>query len=188
MKYLFLAAAALSASPAFALEIGEKMAQYAQGQLSAIAGNADVIAAIHSQNAETSGLSEAEIIALDNVWRSEVDGSDRPMITAVLANPVSEILASLVAQSPGVITEVFVMDARGLNVGQSAITSDYWQGDEAKFTKTYPMGSDAMHVSDVELDQSTQAYQGQVSMSITDPTTGETIGAVTFGVSASPFF
>jgi hypothetical protein len=44
------------------------------------------------------------------------------------------------------ITEMFVMDAKGLNVGQSDVTSDYWQGDEAKWQKTYGAGPGVVFV------------------------------------------
>ncbi len=74
------------------------------------------------------------------------------------------------------------MDARGLNVAASDVTSDYWQGDEAKFTQTYPMGGNAVHFGDVELDESTKEVQGQVSMSIVDQETGEVVGALTVGI------
>ncbi|MEM8755288.1 MAG: hypothetical protein AAGF90_20180, partial [Pseudomonadota bacterium] len=70
--------------------------------------------------------------------------------------------------------------AKGLNVGQSAKTSDYWQGDEAKWRETYLVGPDAIHVSDVEEDESTQTFQIQVSLPIVDG--GAPIGAVTVGV------
>ena len=36
-------------------------------------------------------------------------------------------------------------DNKGLNVGQSDVTSDYWQGDEAKWKKSYKMGAGAVH-------------------------------------------
>ena len=86
------------------------------------------------------------------------------------------------------IAEVFIMDAQGLNVAASAVTSDYWQGDEAKFQQTYGVGPDAVHISEVELDESTQTYQAQVSLSLTDPATGALIGAVTFGLNAQAFY
>jgi uncharacterized phage infection (PIP) family protein YhgE len=38
-----------------------------------------------------------------------------------------------------------VKDNKGLNVGQSDVTSDYWQGDEAKWKKSYKMGAGAVH-------------------------------------------
>jgi hypothetical protein len=72
----------------------------------------------------------------------------------------------------------------GLNVAASAMTSDMWQGDEAKFTETYSIGAGAVHFSEVELDESTQRYQAQISLTIVDPASGEPIGAMTVGVDA----
>lgn len=76
------------------------------------------------------------------------------------------------------------MDARGLNVAASVATSDMWQGDEAKFQETFPFGPDAVHFSEIEYDESTQVYQGQISLSLKDPETGDVIGAITVGVDA----
>jgi hypothetical protein len=81
-----------------------------------------------------------------------------------------------------------MMDARGLNVAASSVTSDYWQGDEEKFTATYPLGPDAVHISEVEFDESTQTFQAQVSLPVTDPATGAVIGAITIGVAADRLF
>lgn len=186
----YIAAAVLCAfsTPAFAVDVPPAMTGYAQEQLQLVASNTAIIDAIARQNEKTADLSNDEIIALDNEWRAGVDGGDRTLIDTTLSNPASAFLSGLVESSGGMIAEVFVMDARGLNVGQSGVTSDYWQGDEAKFTETYPLGPDSMHVSEVELDESTNAYQAQVSITISDPDTNTPIGAVTFGIDATPFF
>jgi hypothetical protein len=34
----------------------------------------------------------------------------------------------------------------------------------------------------VEFDESTQTYQGQISVAISDPDTGDVVGAITVGV------
>ena len=68
------------------------------------------------------------------------------------------------------------------------MTSDYWQGDEAKVQKTFGAGAGAVFVDEIELDESTQTYQGQVSFALTDPASGEVIGAVTIGLAASAFY
>ncbi|MEL6809043.1 MAG: hypothetical protein AAFO97_14810 [Pseudomonadota bacterium] len=189
MKYYALGAALCAMSaPAFAVEVPPAMTGYAQEQMRIFAANPAIIDAVTRQNIQTANLSTDDIIALDDTWRAGVDGGDRTLIDQKLNNPVSVFLSGLVDRSGGVITEVFVMDARGLNVGQSGVTSDYWQGDEAKFTETYPKGANAMHISEVELDESTNAYQGQVSITITDPDTNMPIGAVTFGIDATSFF
>ena len=62
------------------------------------------------------------------------------------------------------------------------MTSDYWQGDEDKWSKTYSVGPDALVIGDVEQDESTQRFQTQVSLSVVDPADGAVIGAVTVGV------
>lgn len=80
------------------------------------------------------------------------------------------------------------MDARGLNVAASDVTSDYWQGDEAKFSETFPNGAGASHISEVEYDESTQTYQAQISFPIVDPVSNEVVGAATVGVNADALF
>ncbi|MFY8101773.1 MAG: hypothetical protein ACOVOA_17645, partial [Allorhizobium sp.] len=59
--------------------------------------------------------------------------------------------------------------------------SDYWQGDEDKFSKSFGAGKDAVFVDEVEKDESTQALQSQASVTISDET-GAPIGAITIGV------
>jgi len=142
-----------------------------------------VIAAIKAQNAKHAALSEDEIIKLDKQWRAEVDAGDKPLISAVLGNDVSKFLTAKKEEAGGAVTEIFVMDNKGLNVGQSDVTSDYWQGDEGKWQKTFLAGPDAIFVDEVEKDESTQMLQTQVSVSIKDPATNEAIGAITVGLS-----
>jgi hypothetical protein len=144
--------------------------------------NDTVINAIKAQNAKHAGLSQGDIDNMDKDWRAQTDAGSKPMIDAILGNAVSQYLRQQKDSTQGLVTEVFVMDNRGLNVGQSDVTSDYWQGDEAKFQKTYSAGPDAIFVDEVEMDESTQTFQSQLSMSITDPATGEVIGAITVGV------
>ena len=64
------------------------------------------------------------------------------------------------------------MDMKGLNVGQSDVTSDYWQGDEAKWQKTYGVGPSAVLIDEVEFDDSSQTYQSQVSIAVVAVTVG----------------
>lgn len=145
--------------------------------LSEWTGASEIVAAVREQNQRTSGLSEAEILELDNIWRAQtLSGGD--MITTTLANPLSQYLAGLKSEGMGQYTEIFVTDARGLNVGQSDVTSDYWQGDEAKWQ--VPTATKGHHVGDVEFDESTQTYQSQVSLPILDGNT--VIGVITVGI------
>ena len=186
MKASTFAMAALLSSATFASanEFEPAMQDYLDAEIMGWATNADIVAAIAAQNAQTMGYDQSQIDALDQAWRAEVGMGDTPTITPVITNAASDVLRELVEQSGGRVTEIFIMDMHGLNVAASDVTSDYWQGDEAKFQKTHGMGPDAVHFSEVELDESTQRYQGQISLTINDPATGKPIGAMTVGVDA----
>ncbi|MFS2180124.1 hypothetical protein ACCC98_29930 [Rhizobium pisi] len=176
---------------ASALPMGVSMAQDA-AQLAPIAdyvksdikpwlNDPAIIDALRAQDATNANLSAGDIDALDKKWRAEVDGSDHSMIDGVLGNALSKFLQDKKTASGGKITEIFVMDAKGLNVGQSDVTSDYWQGDEAKFQKSFGAGKDAVFVDEIEKDESTQTLQSQASVTISDDK-GTPIGAITIGV------
>ncbi len=176
-------AGVLLATAAYAAEPHEApMRDFAINTVSSWISNPMVVEAIKVQNDKHANLSQDEIDKLDKQWRAETGSSDRPLIDTVLAKALSDFLADAKNRTGGLVTEVFVMDNKGLNVGQSDVTSDYWQGDEAKWKKTFLVGPDAMFIDEVEQDESTQTFQSQLSMSIVDPATGEVIGAITVGV------
>jgi hypothetical protein len=81
-------------------------------------------------------------------------------------------------RSLGLYAEIFIMDQNGLNVGQSSITSDFWQGDEAKFQKTYDVAPDAVFIDEPEFDDEMKIWRGQVNLTVTDAD-GKSIGAAT---------
>ncbi len=163
-------------------EFAEPLTALAQGEIKDIASNPVLIAAIVAQNATTSGYDQAKIDALDTQWRAEVDAASKPLIDATLASDASVYLAGVQEESAGKFTEIIATDAKGLNAAQSTISSDYWQGDEDKFTKSFGAGPNAVFLSEVEEDESTQTFQSQVSVTIVDPATGEAIGSLTVGV------
>lgn len=174
----------LIATPLAAQDFAAAAKDYFDTEISEWATAQVLVDAVNAQNAMTSGYSQAEIDALDLAWRAEVGSSTTPTITPVLENVAANFLRERVTGSGAAITEIFVTDAMGLNVAASDLTSDYWQGDEAKHSETYAKGADGFHISEVELDDSTQRYQAQVSFTLVDPATGQAIGAVTVGVDA----
>lgn len=179
---LGLAFAIGSSTMAQADTVQAAMQTFLDDNIAAWAADPVLVAAINAQNGETASFDQAKIDEMDLLWRGFVGIDDADIIANVIANPAADFLRSQVTASGGAITEAFVMDARGLNVAASEPTSDYWQGDEAKFTQTYMVGATAVHFSDVELDDSTQEVQGQVSMTIVDQATGEAVGALTVGI------
>jgi hypothetical protein len=187
MKVLSIAMV-LSALPCLAAAgtIEDSMKSYVETELRSKFADPMIVAAVTGANAANAALSPDDILTLDGQWRAEV-GKDSALIKGVVETPTSAMLREFVAASGGKVTEVILMDAQGLNVAVSDVTSDYWQGDEDKHSQTYAVGPAAVHVSEVEFDESSQTYQAQVSFTITDPATGQAIGAATIGVNADAF-
>jgi len=182
MKKILLTTCLLLPVFALANEFEGALQEFVGNDAQVIISDPDIVAAINAQNIKNSGLSEADILALDGQWRSQIGEADAPLITEKLNSPLSHKLVQMQEQSEGTITEIFIMDNKGLNVAQSTTTSDYWQGDEAKWQQTFSVGPNAYHISEVEEDESTQMFQSQVSHAVIDPATGKVIGAITIGI------
>ena len=138
---LFIAAALLScllAARALASdnEYAAPLTAFAQDKVAAWIADPALIAAVKAQNAKTGSLDEAAIKQLDTEWRGQVGQGATPLIDSVVGNALSDKLRQWKDETGGMVTEIFVMDAVGLNVGASDVTSDYWQGDEAKWQET----------------------------------------------------
>ncbi|MEX0279763.1 MAG: hypothetical protein AB3N13_01090 [Arenibacterium sp.] len=180
-------ALALSATVAHADAMQTSMIAYVNDSVRELFEFNAAYTAVKSSNTEHSALSDAEILEMDNLWRAEIGSSSRPTIDRIAGSDVSQTLRGYVEESQGLITEIILMDNRGMNVAVSDVTSDFWQGDEAKYQETYLKGPDAIHVSEIELDESSQTYQAQVSFVVSDPASGKPIGAVTVGLNAAEF-
>jgi hypothetical protein len=142
-----------------------------------------VLLTLEASNQRYAGLDQAGIDALDAQWRAEREVEDQPLVTAVLSSPLSSYLTKIQARSRGLYTEIFVMDARGLNAGQSAITSDFWQGDEDKWLKTFQVGPDALFIDAIEVNEETGTENAQVNLSIAQD--GKVVGAITVEINVT---
>ncbi len=133
---------------------------------------------VNAANRRRDGISEAEILELDKKWREEkISSGEQPLIATALGSPVSSYLLRVQAASGGLYNEIFVMDANGLNVGQSSITSDYWQGDEAKVQKTFDVGVGEMFIDEPEFNSQRGIWSAQVNLTLEH--NGAAIGAAT---------
>lgn len=183
-----LLAAAVSLLPALPAqadpEIESAARQYLSEQARSWIDDPIIVEAVNKQNLVNADLSQADIDQLDKTWRVQAGSGGGPLIDSLLSNALSAHLQTVQQDSSGLITEIIVMDNKGLNVGQSSVTSDFWQGDEGKWQKSYLKGPSAVFVDDVEMDDSSQRFQVQVSVPVVDPANGKAIGAVTVGIDA----
>lgn len=137
---------------------------------------------LRAQNEKHRNLTQTDIDALDKQWRAETKADRQPLIAQLMGSPLSAYLSRKKAESEGLYTEIFIADAKGLNAGQSSVTTDYWQGDEPKYLQTFAVGADAVHLAKAEIDPKTGTRRQQIDFTIVDPDTGAALGAATFEV------
>ena len=167
---LALGGAALAAEKA-----PQKVFDMAKGKLAAIGQDPVIIEAVKGENAR--GKSLDQIKDLDEKWKNTPGLAD--YMNALMENACGRRLREIQSSNPS-MAEIFVMDNQGANVCMTDKTSDYWQGDEAKFQNSFNGGAGKVFVDDVEFDESTQTYVSQVSVPVVED--GKTIGAITFGI------
>lgn len=139
-----------------------------------------IVKAVKEENAK--GKTLDRIKEIDKKWIA-TPGVDEFM-KSLMDNECGKYLRQLQKSAP-FYAEIFVMDNQGANVCMSDKTSDYWQGDEDKFIKSYNEGKGAIHISDVIFDKSSQAYLVQVSVPVKDG--NKVIGAITIGIDLNKF-
>ncbi len=138
--------------------------------------NSVFVKEVKAQNAK--GRSLDEIKSIDKEW---VDAEDvLPIHEEMMGNATANEIRKAVKEL-GVVGETFVMDNQGANVGQNELTSDFWQGDEAKWSKAFVDGKGGVDFGKEKLDKSTNAVDQKVSLPIIDEK-GTVIGAVCFGI------
>lgn len=152
-----------------------KVAEFAKTTLAALGNDPVIVEAVKQENEKGKTLSQ--IKEMDEKWKSFPGIAD--YMKAMMDSPCGKRLRTL-QDSAAYYSEIFVMDNQGANVALTDKTSDYWQGDEAKFQKSFYEGKGAVFVDEVEFDDSTQAYLVQVSVPVFD--NGKVIGAITFGI------
>lgn len=177
-----VAFALLASQAATANEFESQIQEILNAEVQEWLGDPMLVEAVMTQNADHAGLTDADIDTLDKKWREQAKAGGGDLVDGVLARDLSKFLSEKKTSSNGVFSEIFVMDNKGLNVGQSDVTSDYMQGDEAKWQKTYMAGPGVVFVDEVEFDDSSQTFQSQASMTIVDPASNEAIGAITIGI------
>ncbi|MBN1765801.1 MAG: hypothetical protein JW860_11125 [Sedimentisphaerales bacterium] len=154
----------------------DEVKNFVQARLLPLCTNSVFIKETQAQNAK--GVSLDEIKKIDEEWKNAED--ELPIHSEKMGNACAKEIINCVKANPAII-EAFVMDNQGANVGQNALTSDYWQGDEAKWQNSYKDGQGGADVGEVEFDKSANVQLQQISLPIIDGK-GQVIGAVCYGI------
>lgn len=141
-----------------------------------------VVMSLRGANVDRKDMTQAQIDDYDTRWRAEREAKAKPLITSTLTSPLSNYATRIQAHSNGLIVEIIIVGLKGLNVGQSSITGDMWQGDEAKFQRTAALGPGRVFIDKAEYHDGSGTWRAQLNLTIDDPDTGEPIGAVTIEI------
>lgn len=176
ISVFFVVGMFLFAGLAFAGEKApQKVIDLAKSKLSALGEDPVIIAAVTAENAK--GKTAAQVQEMDKKWKGTPGLAD--YMTAIMESECGKHIRSIQESEP-FYAEIFIMDNQGANVAMTDKTSDYWQGDEAKFKKSFNGGAGAVFIDEVDFDDSTQAYLVQVSVPVKD--NNKVIGAITIGI------
>jgi hypothetical protein len=135
-----------------------KQAAYARvARAHAIARDALVVGFVAAKNAQPE--TSEEIRRKDSEWAAQ---TDHPLRRTLTRGECAERLRAMTADDP-IIVEALLMDDKGALVCATAVPSDYWQGDEPKWQRTFQEGRDPF-VDELGLDASTNEYAVQLSV------------------------
>jgi hypothetical protein len=133
-----------------------------------------IVAAVKAQNAKHVALDT--IKQRDAQWTS---GKAEELVKQVTTGPCADHLRQLVAGN-ATYGETFVMDDQGAIVCATVKTSDYWQGDEAKFERAFNARKGNVFIDRPRFDESAASRLAQISVPVMEKDAA--IGAITIGV------
>lgn len=137
--------------------------------------NPVLIEAVRRQNAEKLAINS--IKERDDAWKENENLT--PFKRSLQQNKAGKLLRRYVSRNSS-FNEAFLTDNQGANVAAFPATSDYWQGDEEKWTASFNDGTGQMFLGPLERDESTNTVAVQVSAPLFHQ--GETIGVLVVGV------
>lgn len=134
-----------------------------------------LVRAVRQQNSLR--LSQEEIARRDKAWR--VTKELTPFKLSLQTSPAGRFLKGQIQRNDS-FNEAFLTGDQGANVAAFPATSDYWQGDEEKWSASFNGGDGRVFIGSLELDESTNTVAAQVSAPVLDR--GITIGVLVVGV------
>ena len=139
--------------------------------------NGMLLEAIRDQNRRQQSMED--IHKIDAEWKAGTS----PLIKELQENKAGNFLKNIIIQQADVYSEAFLTDNQGANVAAYPATSDYWQGDEEKFTASFNGGDGKVFIGPVAFDESSNTNAVQISVPM--EYNSQTIGVLVIGVKVS---
>ena len=130
-----------------------------------------IVSSVNKFNTKRHQINPGEIYELDEKWRRS-SGEDR-FVRGFTTNKCALRLLQFRMSHPG-FSEIFVTGQKGLNVGQTNKTSDFFQADEGWWIETFNKGK--AFRGNIEYDESSQTEAISIYLPVKDPLTKKTVG------------
>jgi len=134
-----------------------------------------VIEKVRISNKKNRKLSLTEILIADEKWKSAKGMDD--FIKSLLTNQCSQRLIDF-QEEYDEFPEIFVTDAKGLIVGETNKTSDYYQADEQWWSEAYKGGKGKTFYGEIEYDESAMAESIPIYIPIMESGNKKVIGII----------
>lgn len=129
-----------------------------------------------------------DILNVDSTWQALAPVKATALASTILELPGSRAMYAWALTHRELVTEALLTNDMGTLAAMSQLTSDYWQGDEPKFSAVVAniraglSGLDAMYLSDIRYDASTSRFQVTVSTPVGPVTDNLPKGIISLGL------
>lgn len=138
-----------------------------------------ILAGLRQSSEANDTLTGPMIAERDEEWRRQAKRGRGPLVESIMGGPVSRQLSLIRLPRSGLVADLMLMDDKGLLVGATRLSNDYDQSDETKYQHTFPDGPEALIVEMPAYDESVDDYVLAVSITLTDPEGGRSLGVLT---------
>ncbi|MGD2151016.1 MAG: hypothetical protein PVJ20_09225 [Desulfobacterales bacterium] len=140
-----------------------------------IAKDPCIIEKVKISNSNNRDFNLSEILETDKKWQ-ETEGLD-DFIKSLLTNESAQYLIDF-QEKHDEFVEIFITDKKGLVIGETNKTSDYYQADEPWWIKAYNQGTGNTFYGEIEYDESALAESIPIYIPVIDPGINKAIGVI----------
>ena len=164
-----------AASTAFSKEVSAVLERRIN-VLRELAADPVILQAVRESNVKHQDLTLPDILTLDRKWIAKDKGVET-FVKSLLTNTCANRLMVFQDAHDG-YPELFIADAKGVNVCMTNRTSDYYQADEEWWVKGYRNGQGETFYGAIEYDESAMSESIPVFLPVMDPETSKAIGVM----------
>ena len=173
-------AAALRASLVKALDAdagaSKAVKQFVTARLIPLCTNGVLVRQARAQNEYRTSLEAVKRIDKDWITAEE----ELSIQQEKLSNQCAVELKRILQERPAIV-EAFAMDDQGAIVGATRLTSDYWQGDEAKWQNAFNRARGGIDIGTVRFEKATGRKRQCVSLALFTKR-GRVVGTVSYDI------